>query len=108
MRLATIAAIALLAVVAVTASLSVAGGRSSHALSETSSVAAVPSPTATYVSDLGPASVHPPRQSIALPASGTGGTVAGIVWSKFVGIALVFAGTLMIQGAFSLRRTPAP
>jgi hypothetical protein len=107
MRLATIAAITLLAVVGLTVGLSLAGG-SSHALSETSSVAAAPLPTATYVSELGPVSVHPPRQSITLPASGTAGVVAGIAWSKFAGIALVIVGALMIHGALSLRRTPAP
>ncbi len=108
MRLATIAAITFLAVIGVTVGASLAAGGSSHALSETSSVAAAPLPTATYVSELGPVSVHPPRQSITLPASGSGSAVAGIAWSKFAGIALVIAGALMIQGALSPRRTPAP
>lgn len=107
MRLATIAAITLVAVVGLTVGLSLAAGESSHAPSVASSVAA-PLPTATYVSELGPVSVHPPRQSITLPASGTNGAVAGIARSKFAGIALMIAGALMIHSARSLRRTPAP
>jgi hypothetical protein len=72
-------------------------------LSETSSMQAAPVPTPTYVSELGPASVRPPRQAIELPLSGSQGAPRGIAWSKSAGIALLLAGVLMVQGGRFLR-----
>ena len=71
-------------------------------LSRTSAVAAPP-PTATYVSELGPASVQPPRHALALPASGSGLGSAGLPWPKFAGLGLAIGGALLVHLALTMR-----
>lgn len=75
----------------------------SRRMSETSAIAAPPLPTATYVSELGPASVRPPRYTVALPASGAGINRAGIAWPKFAGLALALGGALLVHASLTLR-----
>ena len=72
-------------------------------LSETAAVAAPPQPSATYVSELGPASVQPPRRAPALPASGSGVDLAGLPWPKVAGLGLAICGALMIHAALAMR-----
>ncbi len=78
-----------------------------HRMSETSAIAAPPQPTATYVSELGPASVRPPRHTVALPASGASVDTAGIAWPKFAGLALAIGGALLVHASLTLRSSRA-
>ena len=71
-------------------------------LSRASAVAAPP-PTATYVSELGPASVQPPRHAPALPASGSGLGSAGLPWPKLAGLGLAISGALLVHLALTMR-----
>ena len=96
------AAIALLAGIVLAASLLLASPGLQHT-SETSAIAAPPQPTATYVSELGPASVRPPRPAVALPASGSGLETTSPPWSKFAGLGLAIAGALLVHAALTLR-----
>ena len=77
-------------------------GSVSDPLSQISSVSAAPQPTATYVSELGPAVMLPPRQAMELPASGAGiGSV--LPWPKAAGLGLALLGSLLIHAALTLR-----
>jgi hypothetical protein len=67
-----------------------------------SSASAVPPPTATYVSELAPAVMVPPRQPAALPASGAGASAA-TGWPKAAGLGLALLGVLFVHAALSLR-----
>ena len=94
--------IALIAGMLFAASLFLAAPGGLRHLSQTSAVAAPPA-TATYVSELGPSSVQPPRHAVTLPASGAGAGLAGLPWPKFAGLALAIGGALLIHGALTMR-----
>jgi hypothetical protein len=102
-RITRTTAYALLAGVLLAASLWLAAPGGMHHMSETSAVAAPPRPTATYVSELGQASVQPPRHAVALPASGSGLDSAGIPWSQFAGLGLALGGVLLLHIALTMR-----
>jgi len=70
--------------------------------SEASSVAAAPPPTATYVSELGPAVVRRPQHA-RLPASGAGAAIAGAPWSQIGGAGLALLGAALVHTALTLR-----
>ena len=89
------AAIAVIAAVLLAGSVSFAA-KGSHA------IAAPPQPTATYISELGPVSVQPPRHAVALPASGSG-LDGGVPWPKLAGVGLALCGALLIHIALRLR-----
>jgi hypothetical protein len=73
--------------------------------SEPAAVAAPPQPSATYISELGAASVQPPRQAPAplLPASGSAVDPAGLPWSKLAGLGLAVCGALLVHAALAMR-----
>lgn len=102
-RIIRTAAFALLAGILLATSLWLAAPAGPHQMSETAAVAAPPAPTATYVSELGPASVRPPRHAVALPVSGSGLDSAGIPWSQFAGLGLALAGALLLHVALTMR-----
>jgi hypothetical protein len=98
-------AVAFIAGLLLATSLVVVGTR--HA-SQSSAIAAPPEPAATYVSELGPASVQPPRLAPALPVSGSGFDPAGLPWTKFAGLSLAIGGALLVHAALNMRpRTAA-
>lgn len=74
--------------------------------SETSATTAPPQDqlqaTPTYVSELAPAVLLPPREPNELPASGVGGE-AGSPWPKATGLALTLLGGLLVFAALTLR-----
>jgi hypothetical protein len=74
----------------------------SHPVSQTSAISAAPQPTATYVSELGPAVMLPPRQVGELPSSGAG-IGATNPWPKAAGLGLALLGVLLIHTALTLR-----
>ncbi len=77
-------------------------GSTADRLSQTSAIAAPPSATPTYVSELAPAVMQPPRQPAELPSSGAGiGTAAP--WPKAAGLGLALLGSLLIHAALTLR-----
>lgn len=106
-RIIRTAAFALLAGILLAASLWLAAPAGLHRMSETAAIAAPPPPTATYVSELGPASVQPPRHAVALPASGSGLDPAGLPWSQFAGLGLALAGALLLHVALTMRPSRA-
>ena len=65
--------------------------------------AAAPPATATYVSELGPASVQPPRLAPALPPSGSGARLTGLPWPRLAGLGLAIAGALLVHVALTMR-----
>ena len=75
---------------------------SSHPLSQTSVISAAPQPTATYISELGPAVMLPPQHVGELPSSGAG-IGAATPWPKTAGLALALVATLLIHAALTLR-----
>lgn len=81
-------------------------GPTSDRATPTSVIAAAPQPTATYVSELGPAVMLPPRQAGELPSSGAG-IGATAPWPTAAGLGLAFLGTLLIHRALTLRRDDA-
>ena len=78
------------------------GGGADH-VSQASSVVAAPAPTATYVSELGPAVMQPPRQPAGLPASGAGANDEGAPWSPIAGVGLALVGAALVHFALRLR-----
>jgi hypothetical protein len=102
-RITCTAALALLASILLAASLWLAAPGGMRHMSETSAVAAPPRPTATYVSELGPASVQSPRRAVALPASGSRLDSAGSPWSHFAGLGLALSGALLLHVALTMR-----
>ncbi len=75
--------------------------------SEASSVAVAQQPTPTYVSELAPAVMQPPRESVALPASGAGAAGEAMPWARLGGVALALAGCAMVWGGLAMRRATA-
>lgn len=75
----------------------------SNAISETSAVTVAPDATATFVSELGPAVMVPPRQPQELPSSGSAAAQAGSPWSNAAGAGLAVSGALLIYAALILR-----
>ena len=96
------AAIALFAGILFAASLLLAARGGAGHLSQTAAVAAPPA-TATYVSELGPASVQPPRHRLALPASGSGAGGGWLPWPKVAGLGLAISGAFLIHLALTMR-----
>jgi hypothetical protein len=77
-------------------------GSTSGPVNQTAAISAAPQPTATYVSELGPAVMLPPRQVGELPSSGTG-IGATTPWPKAAGLGLALLGSLLIHAALTLR-----
>lgn len=102
-RINRTAAFALLAGILLAASLWLAAPSGPRHMGETSAIAAPPRPMATYVSELGQASVQPPLHAVVLPASGSGLDSAGIPWSQFAGLGLTLAGALLLHVALTMR-----
>ncbi len=102
-RISRTATFALVAGILLAASVWLAAPGGVRHMSETAAGAAPPRPTATYVSELGPASVQPPRHAVALPASGSGVDSAGIAWSQFAGLGLALGGALLLHVALTMR-----
>ncbi len=97
-------ATAVLAVLLVGAGLDLIGSGSDQ-VSQTSAMSAAPPPTATYVSELGPATMLPPRQPTELPPAGAEAG-AEARWPRAAGLGLALLGCLLIHAATALR--PAP
>lgn len=70
-------------------------------VSETSSVAAAPKPTPTYVSELAPAVVLAPGEPEGLPPAGAAAALSP--WPKASGVGLALLGVLLVYGALALR-----
>ncbi len=81
-------------------------GSTSRPIGQSSTVAAAPQPTATYISELAPAVVLPPRQAEILPASGAG-TGGPSPWAKTAGLGVALLGCLLIQASLLLRERTA-
>ncbi|MCH8993805.1 MAG: hypothetical protein IH959_02425 [Chloroflexi bacterium] len=75
-------------------------------VSETSSVAAAPKPTPTYVSELAPAVVLAPGEPEGLPQTGAAAGAATL-WPKASGLGLALLGALLAYGALTLRPVDA-
>jgi hypothetical protein len=80
------------------------GGASPKVTDQTSSVAAAPDGTPTYVSELGPAVSRPPRHA-NLPPTGTG-EGASFPWTVIAGAALTAMGAGLIHIGLAARRSP--
>ena len=77
-------------------------GPSSDAVSQTSAIAAAPQPTPTYISELAPAVMQPPREPAGLPSTGAGVPQA-VPWPKVAGLGLALLGALLVHAALTLR-----
>lgn len=77
-----------------------------HQVSETSSVAAAPKPTPTYVSELAPAVVLAPGEPEGLPPAGAA-VGAASPWPRASGLGLALLGVLLVYGALTLRPVDA-
>ncbi len=75
-------------------------------VSETSSVAAAPKPTPTYVSELAPAVVLAPGELEGLPAAGAAAATPS-PWPKASGAGLALLGVFLVYGALTLRPVDA-
>jgi hypothetical protein len=81
-------------------------GHTSDRINQSSAASAAPPPTATYVSELGPAIMLPPRQPVELPPAGAGDGAATL-WPKAAGLGLAVVGCLLLHAAVTLRPEPA-
>ena len=72
---------------------------------DASSVFAAPDATPTYISELAPASVRPPRPA-ALPSTGTGAGTS-LPWVPIAGVALGLLGAALIHAGLSSNKPSA-
>ena len=102
MRLMPVALASLFVLAALQASPAWAG----EPASEASAISTGPQPTATYVSELGPAVVLPPKPAGELPRSG-GGDDTTRVWPTAMGLTLAVLGVFLIHASRNLRLNSA-